>query len=166
MTLWNLEPSKWSFLVSVLLSPVHSARKFSTVFGTTFPYRPITSLPDGSPPIDTSKYTLWVKSMRPVFLGLEAPLGAASSSGRSSLDAVSDSWITVASFPEMLSLERAPSAGGVAGVEEYLSERPSNSTNVTAITALHRMDPIDLGTCLPLYLSLSGSSKSGWPITR
>lgn len=41
-------------------SPVHKARKFSAVFGTTSPKRPITILPTSSPPTSTSKKHLVV----------------------------------------------------------------------------------------------------------
>lgn len=41
-------------------SPVHRARKFSTVFGTSSPKSPITMRPEGSPPISISKKTLFV----------------------------------------------------------------------------------------------------------
>eukprot|EP00982_Pelagococcus_subviridis_P009895 30957-Pelagococcus_subviridis.AAC.1 len=44
-------------------SPVASCRKFSTVFGTSFPKRPMTTRPAGFPPIATSKYTLFVISL-------------------------------------------------------------------------------------------------------
>ena len=49
-------------LVPEVLSPVASCLKFSTVFGTSLPNRPMTILPWGSPPMDTSKYTLLVTS--------------------------------------------------------------------------------------------------------
>lgn len=55
MTRWKLEPSK-----PKPFSPVHSARKFSTVFGTSSPYRPITMRPSFWPSASTSKNTLLV----------------------------------------------------------------------------------------------------------
>ena len=47
-------------LLPTPFSPVQSARKFSTVFGTVFPYSPIVMRPAGAPSIDTSKKTLFV----------------------------------------------------------------------------------------------------------
>nr|AFK42615.1 unknown [Lotus japonicus] len=43
-------------------SPVHKALKFSTVFGTTWPYNPITSLPKRCLSTSISKNTLCVIS--------------------------------------------------------------------------------------------------------
>ena len=42
-------------------SPVHSARKFSHVFGVTLPYMPKTTRPSGSLPAEMSKKHLDVK---------------------------------------------------------------------------------------------------------
>ena len=44
MTRWKPEPSN-----PKPFSPVERARKFSTVFGTDFPYKPIVILPAASP---------------------------------------------------------------------------------------------------------------------
>ena len=43
-------------------SPVQSCLKFSAVFGTSLPKRPMTIRPDGTPPISISKYTFEVTS--------------------------------------------------------------------------------------------------------
>jgi hypothetical protein len=47
MMRWKMLPSYVSFLpiLPMPFSPVHSARKFSTVFGTVLPNRPMTILP-------------------------------------------------------------------------------------------------------------------------
>lgn len=72
MMRWKMEPLYHSglFLLPIPFSPVHSARKFSTVLGTVFPnlflrderrhYRPITILPAFLPSISISKNTLFV----------------------------------------------------------------------------------------------------------
>ena len=59
MTRWKLEPLKWSGLPEgpVPFSPVHSARKFSAVLGTTSARSVISMRPAGWPPIVMSKYT-------------------------------------------------------------------------------------------------------------
>ena len=62
MTRWNLLPAYVSALpdLPTPFSPVHSARKFSTVLGTVLPYRPNTMRPAAWPSISMSKYTLLV----------------------------------------------------------------------------------------------------------
>lgn len=47
MMRWKMLPSYVSFfpILPMPFSPVHSARKFSTVFGTVLPNRPMTILP-------------------------------------------------------------------------------------------------------------------------
>lgn len=52
MTRWNTLPA-----YPYPFSPVHSVLKFSTVRGTTPPYKPITTRPSFSPPTSRSKYT-------------------------------------------------------------------------------------------------------------
>ena len=62
MIRWKELPSKWSGLPDLPMpfSPVHKARKFSTVFGTVSPKRPNTIRPPSPFSIWTSKKTLWV----------------------------------------------------------------------------------------------------------
>ena len=49
---WKLDPAYPN-----PFSPVHKARKFSAVFGTTSARSSITIRPQGFPPMDMSKYT-------------------------------------------------------------------------------------------------------------
>lgn len=62
MIRWKMLSLKCSGLplLPTPFSPVHNARKFSTVFGTVLPYNPMTMRPASLPPIDTSKYTWFV----------------------------------------------------------------------------------------------------------
>jgi hypothetical protein len=55
MILWNGDPAN-----PFPFSPVHKALKFSTVFGTTFPYKPKVISPAFSPSIVTPILTLCV----------------------------------------------------------------------------------------------------------
>ena len=55
LTRWKVEP-----LYPKPASPVHSCLKFSAVLGTSSPYRPITILPAGAPPMSMSMKTFFV----------------------------------------------------------------------------------------------------------